>query len=346
MEPDIGNNLTDEDNENITLLIKKLSELNDLVKSEDIFKVSDNDLSSQADTIHTESITIENHEGRLERIKNFKTIIEKTIDNFNEQITNNIQNITVDSDTFQLFKEKLKLEDEVNNRLKTTRIIDLRVEKLRDYLSLLQQEEGEHKLTKERINNIYDEVKAKNDNLNILIDTAANSKQKKLYDTIYEEEKKLADDYRSTAIKIFSGVAFIATLIFITPWFLGLIHWARTGTYVVDAINILFFVKAIFLFFLSAPGWYFAKESANHRQVAYKAKILGTELASLPFYMKELKEEQRLEMRIKMADKFFGQELYSDKKSDSSSQSEQAKATTEALKVITTLATKIKAPPP
>nr|WP_307887420.1 hypothetical protein [Acinetobacter seifertii] len=88
---------------------------------------------------------------------------------------------------------------------------------------------------------------------------------------------------------------------------------------------------------LTAPGWYFAKESAKHRQVAYKAKIISSELTALPYYLADLEVKDRHEMRMKMADKFFGQELYNDKKSDSSNVSEQTKATTEAIKTINAL---------
>ncbi|HFG6990771.1 hypothetical protein U2E86_15325 [Acinetobacter baumannii] len=91
---------------------------------------------------------------------------------------------------------------------------------------------------------------------------------------------------------------------------------------------------------LTAPGWYFARESAKHRQVAYKAKVISSELTALPFYLADLEVQDRREMRMKMADKFFGQELYSDKKSEASDLSEQTKATTETIKTINTLLSK------
>ena len=64
--------------------------------------------------------------------------------------------------------------------------------------------------------------------------------------------------------------------------------------------------------------------------------MLGTELASFPLYAREFKDEDRLELRKHLADRFFGQELYSDSKSvqNSDSSLEQVKLLTEANKVL------------
>ena len=91
------------------------------------------------------------------------------------------------------------------------------------------------------------------------------------------------------------------------------------------------------LFSLTTPAWYLTKESANHRKVAYKAQMLGTELAAFPLYAKEFKDADRLELRKRLADRFFGQELYNDAKSVQTSDYslEQIKLMTEANKVLT-----------
>lgn len=90
------------------------------------------------------------------------------------------------------------------------------------------------------------------------------------------------------------------------------------------------------LFSLTTPAWYLARESSKHRKVAYKAQMLGTELASFPLYAREFKDEDRLELRKHLADRFFGQELYNDSKTNSNSDNsiEQIKLLTEANKVL------------
>ena len=64
--------------------------------------------------------------------------------------------------------------------------------------------------------------------------------------------------------------------------------------------------------------------------------MLGTELASFPLYVREFKDEDRLELRKQLVDRFFGQELFNDSKSTSSSDNslEQIKLLTEANKVL------------
>ena len=95
-------------------------------------------------------------------------------------------------------------------------------------------------------------------------------------------------------------------------------------------------LKTFMLFSLTTPAWYLTRESSKHRKVAYKAQMLGTELASFPLYVREFKDEDRLELRKHLADRFFGQELFNDSKNVSSSDNslEQIKLLTEANKVL------------
>ena len=64
--------------------------------------------------------------------------------------------------------------------------------------------------------------------------------------------------------------------------------------------------------------------------------MLGTELAAFPLYVREFRDADRLELRKQLADRFFGQELFNDSKSTSSSDNslEQIKMLTEANKVL------------
>ncbi|WP_151821130.1 hypothetical protein [Acinetobacter seifertii] len=201
------------------------------------------------------------------------------------------------------------------------------------------------------INNKLEEVKLKSSELDDLIkkfedsnasfkvfeEKQLNEKTKAVYTEIYNSEYKLANYYRRYTIGVFSVIALIAGFNFILPTVLGLISYRNGNGFLVPSVDIFFFIKTVFMLLLTAPGWYFAKESAKHRQVAYKAKIISSELTALPYYLADLEVKDRHEMRMKMADKFFGQELYNDKKSDSSNVSEQTKATTEAIKTINAL---------
>ncbi|MCU4710391.1 chloride channel protein [Acinetobacter pittii] len=167
-----------------------------------------------------------------------------------------------------------------------------------------------------------------------------NDETKQIYDNIFQTENKLANKFRKFAIIVFLIIAVIAGINFILPTVLGLISYFNDKGFIIPSVDIFFFVKTIFMLLLTAPGWYFARESAKHRQVAYKAKIISSELSALPYYLADLEVEDRREMRMKMADKFFGQELYNDKKSDSSNLNEQTKATTETIKTVNTLLSK------
>lgn len=184
------------------------------------------------------------------------------------------------------------------------------------------------------------EFKVTHTSFNAFVEKNYNNETKVIYDNIFQTENKLANDFRKFAIIVFLIIAIIAGINFILPTALGLISYFNNKGFIIPSVDIFFFVKAIFMLLLTAPGWYFARESAKHRQVAYKAKIISSELSALPYYLADLEVEDRREMRMKMADKFFGQELYNDKKSDSSNVNEQTKATTETIKTINSLLSK------
>ncbi len=189
----------------------------------------------------------------------------------------------------------------------------------------------------ENVKEIFTAIENQYHGFNAFVEKNYNDETKKIYDAIYKHEYGLADNYRNYATIVFIIIAIIATLNFLVPTIEGIINYFKIGEFKTSPIDVLFFLKAIFMLLLTAPGWYFARESSKHRQVAYKAKIISSELSALPFYLADLDVEDRREMRKKMADKFFGQELYNDKKNETTDLSEQTKATTETLKVVSTL---------
>lgn len=189
----------------------------------------------------------------------------------------------------------------------------------------------------DKVKEIFSSIENQYQGFNAFVEKNYNDETKKVYDEIYKNEYGLADKYRKYASIIFLIIALIATLNFLIPTIEGSINFFKNGVFATSPIDVLFFLKTIFMLLLTAPGWYFARESAKHRQVSYKAKIISAELTALPYYLADLEAEKRHEMRMKMTDKFFGQELYNDKKSDNSNVNEQTKATTEAIKTINTL---------
>jgi len=184
-------------------------------------------------------------------------------------------------------------------------------------------------------NRIIEELKNKNFAYNQLIDEHSNSQIGQLYIDIYSDEIKIADKYRNWALGIFAIIGTILILGFLN---ISIQNWnhLRDSTYIHIPLGWESLIKTLMLFSLTTPAWYLARESSKHRKVAYKARMLGTELASFPLYAREFKDEDRLELRKHLADRFFGQELYNDSKADSNSDNslEQVKLLTEANKVL------------
>lgn len=183
---------------------------------------------------------------------------------------------------------------------------------------------------------IVEELKSKNDAYSQLIDEDSNARIRKLYDEIYDQEIELANKYREWALWIFVGVGIVILIsIFLVTIQNGLALWSTEYSKIEFSWGSL--VKSLMLISLTTPAWYLTRESSQHRKVAYKAKMLGTELASFPLYVREFKDEDRFELRKNLADRFFGQELYNDSSNAKNSNDvsiEQVKLIAEANKVL------------
>ncbi|WP_312332024.1 hypothetical protein [Acinetobacter variabilis] len=219
----------------------------------------------------------------------------------------------------------LKDKDKIKNEIK-------RIKEEQEEISSRNQEILERQTTAIRIIN---ELKDKNNAYSQLIDEDSNTRILKLYNDIYNREIVIADKYRNWALGIF---AFIGVLLILGFLNLSIQNWnyLRDSSYIYIPFGWDSLIKTLMLFSLSTPAWYLARESSKHRKVAYKARMLGTELAAFPLYAREFKDEDRLELRKILADRFFGQELYSDSKTASNSDNslEQVKLLTEVNKVL------------
>lgn len=187
------------------------------------------------------------------------------------------------------------------------------------------------------INKIYEEISEKNKKYSEEIDADSNRSLKLLYEEIYKTEIRQADGFRKLTIIILIFVALIVLSIICMGLLQNLLFLIDSVHYQPVEYNISHLIRFISIFSLTVPAWYFARESNKHRLVAYKAKILGTELGAFPYYVRELENVERIKMRTALADKFFGQELYSDKNTSSTNNNEQSKLTLEALKTVTSL---------
>jgi len=325
--------LTDKNDTNKVIiqdLIANLTNtLNSLEQSFAYFDASDSDYKLTSDWLNNLnnlipeneklSFVLENQSALLAFLKkirdHFSRInrIEEIDENTYVNLTNNLHAIKIESDTNAL-----------------SRITNLQIKDIKNELSKTKD-------SYEAVNKIYDDIKEKNENFSILIDSENNTTLKKLYDEIYSTENVLANSYRRYAIVNFGVVGILVLLIILAGIFQNIAFIYDPKSYTQVKYEFSHLIRFLGIFSLTIPAWYFSKESSRHRLVAYKAKILGTELAAFPHYVKELSNEERINMRKDLAEKFFGQELYTDKNNNATASVEQSKVTVDALKTVTSL---------
>lgn len=235
------------------------------------------------------------------------------------------------------------ITDSVKNLGKEIKQTEIDFKKLHKEFTNVSSKEKEINDLEDKGHKIVKELEDKKILLNQLVDAEANSSLLKLYMTIADQEEDLANQYRNWALLIFGA---IGSLVFISFFSINIPYTIFSSSIITTKEDLDPIVKGLIFLTLSAPAWYLTRESSKHRQVAYKAKMIGTEIAAVPLYIQELNDEDRLELRKSLADRFFGQELYgsSTPKADNSSSTEQIKllaemnkVTVEAIKVQQTL---------
>lgn len=230
----------------------------------------------------------------------------------------------------------------VTKKNKENKVLENRISSLKEDLSILENQQKKIAKQNELVvasqneaNRIITELKDKNDAYSQLIDEDSNARVLKLYNEIYDREISIADQYRNWALGIFAVIGLLLVFGFMN---ISIQNWnhLRDSSYIHIPLGFESLIKALMLFSLTTPAWYLTHESSKHRKVAYKAQMLGTELASFPLYIREFKDEDRLELRKQLADRFFGQEFLNDAKSVSNTDNslEQIKLLTEANKVL------------
>lgn len=289
-----------------------------------------------AKTLKTHKIPEDYFNVKNKYLRDFRAILATYNTNGSETFIEEINERAARINTYLLNTEQKKI-----NEIYELEIND--IEEVREQISLLknEQEELEEKNNifmekHNEINILFEDLKNKNSAYSQLIDEDSNKRIFDLYHEIYDDEIKVANKYRNWALIIF---AIIGTVLLVGFLNLSIQNWnhLRDSSYIHIPFGWDSLLKTIMLFSLTTPAWYLTRESSKHRKVAYKAKILGTELASFPLYAREFKDEDRLELRKALSDRFFGQELYGDvkmKNSSSDSSVEQIKLLKEANKVL------------
>ncbi len=292
----------------------------------------------------------------LDRLENWKSQLQQHSKLHNQLNLTLIQNNQKEIiSIFNQFKQHIQANDQskVNtvsddytnfiNQLRTFKILST-TELFSDITSIeiayVNNQLDQTRNSYEAVNKIYKDIRGKNENFNYFIDAENNEALKNLYDEIYKTEYELADTYRKYSTIILIAVGLLVFLLILGGIIQNLFYLTDPKNYIPIKYDLGSFIRYLAIFTLTAPAWYFARESSRHRQVAYKAKILGTELNAFPHYVKELEKSERIKMRTNLADKFFGQELYSDKNSTPSSVLEQSKVTVDAMKTVTALVPK------
>lgn len=160
-----------------------------------------------------------------------------------------------------------------------------------------------------------------------------NNETRKVYQTVFNEELKVANRFRTVSLFIYGFlgvVAFISLCV--------LLFASSTSDYLTRLTDIdTLLVKLSLILTLVFIGVYLSREGEKHRRIANQARQTMNELHAFSSYSTDIKDKIP-EIKTKLADKYFGKNLYETEKAmtpDSDvlkSVIDQAKATTDLVK--------------
>lgn len=160
---------------------------------------------------------------------------------------------------------------------------------------------------------------------------ASARKTKEIYEQKYEDYKKTVEIYE---LYIMLLVCLSVTLVIAQLFAHGFFDSLNISNAVTIKLTIIALVATLFT--------YCFKQISFYRKIAEQAHQTYMELEALPQYLNLLPEEKQNEIRVDLAKRYFGQNLFESIREDPVSIQEQAKANAEVLKSTSALLDVIK----
>ncbi|WP_165494066.1 hypothetical protein, partial [Acinetobacter sp. ANC 3781] len=162
-----------------------------------------------------------------------------------------------------------------------------------------------------------------------------NNETRSIYEKVFNDEIKIANSFRRIALIIYLILGFFA---FASLSFLILSdvesEWLKRFS---DTKSLL--IKLPLVLTLVFIGVYLSREGDKHRRFANQARQTMNELHAFTSYSKDI-QDKVVEIKTKLADKYFGVTLYEPEKATSSDMDvlktlvEQTKVTTDLIKTL------------
>ncbi|WP_151811234.1 hypothetical protein [Acinetobacter bereziniae] len=286
---------------------------------------------------------IKDYESKIENLKSntfrIKEVLEeenKNIDNFLVESSKRIEDqLIINYETIiKLMKENIEknnIEIEKNGGLNLK--VEEYVNKLKECNEKYYTQATNVLSSNKIVKGIVDDIRESKSFIDEIKGLYINNETRKVYETVFFEELKIANNFRLVSLFIYGFLGFFA---FIS--LLILLFDSSNSIFInrLTDINTLL-IKLSFIFTLVFIGVYLSREGEKHRRIANQARQTMNELHAFSSYSTDIKDKIP-EIKTKLADKYFGKTLYETEKAmipDSDvlkSVIDQTKATTDLVK--------------
>ncbi|KKW75727.1 hypothetical protein AAV97_18245 [Acinetobacter sp. Ag2] len=230
----------------------------------------------------------------------------------------------------RLWAEKLKLLDEFKKS--EDEVIADHTKSFNGFKKLLTEIQGDSNKSKKYL----ESIKEDNDIIFSYLESVRNTDSIKVYSDLYNKELFSAEIFRFFSLFIYGILSFIALVCLVALFLFD------SNNIVVQNLTDLkkTYAKIPFLIVFFGFAFYLSREGEKHRRIANQAKQTEAELIALTSYTNGWDQNDIKELKIKLADKYFGKTLYDLEKATSSDVDvlsalvQQTKVSTDLAKLI------------
>ncbi|MEZ8887754.1 hypothetical protein AB6F11_07195 [Vibrio sp. 10N.247.311.14] len=169
--------------------------------------------------------------------------------------------------------------------------------------SLTEQINNEISVINEKINSEVKKFEAKRIDMDNLLEKVGLARDAEVTISQADKEEATADQLRSLGFKLLY-VSILLLVVFFAEY-VGLNFWSDVSKSLSDLTIDAFAIRFMTVILISSPAIYLLKESAYHRNKENLYRQRGTQLLTIRGYLADLPQEQRADVKHKLAENFF-----------------------------------------
>lgn len=238
---------------------------------------------------------------RIQKAENIVANLTTKVDKANQELTELIQDHKKNLTQFSQ-DNRSSLIDTINDTA-SNNLTKIQEAQSHALTSLTEQMNREIKSINDRINVEVNKFESKRTDMDNLLEKVGLARDAEVTITQANKEEATADKLRNSGFRLLYASILLLVLFF--SEYVGLNFWSDVSKSLSDLTIDAFAIRFMTVILVSSPAIYLLKESAYHRNKENLYRQRGTQLLTIRGYLADLPQEQRADVKHKLAENFF-----------------------------------------